>query len=1848
MESEEYVETSDPEEMEAALFMAHSSSRQASMVPDIAHGSSPHRKRRKLTHDDNSSRHSTPFPEVMAFQEAPTLEDDNHLDLDIYPRDTVISSETQSDDELDVISQRPRAVVPEQYNPLSSDIHDVAVDEPSIDEGVAMPFLFTPPQTPDPVESLPDPQPSPQPSSHSPSPHSSPASKQRFSSLPPSSPSRSQQEVRNSQRARSHSPIPSPSRVQPLPGRSTSTDPSPAEQTPDPIDDHELAANLARSRYSFRSRKPQQQRPYAYDLQLYKGQLQNIPEAIVAAPKHHDRGEGHHRNGHSHEKETQDDDFIVPDDGSDRETQNPRPDRPIVHERAPEREDVMLPESMQMSDDDDLPELPWSLNGTRKQNGEDQSKSEKHRRKRFPLRKHLSPSSMHQEQRNLHSSSELERQHKQTSQPKQQDDEHLPYQRGPRTRPTEDIDLIVREKSNSQASSSTVNAEIPIVADAEDFGPLYSDDLPQPYSPSPPTRHRPDVVEVSSDEETKRPSSSEPEVRRVFESMDSKKQRKHMKAWSRMMPAVMITKLLGQPSVKPTRKGTVTPPDRSDSELSGDLAPGQSKRLRKGNAQGAPIEIRGDTESSDSSEPPDTNHSESSDATESYISGEDERAQDEAVEAGWFDHDSSRRYAAPSSRRNEDLIDRMLIRTRTVKSGTRVSKGSGSRSGTKRPKKPSLDIVIAAPTRQRTGKQTRLPFRPESPSRRVSSSTHTEYHDLTLSDPPSPMESDLVPPRNVSKKMSKSERKRQVLLKQTYIVPSDGKVIRTGRKRRFRIDVNDDALREALAPLHGVDTKPLSGNLNNHLKPHTHIKGHRHAVQRNCDPPLRQTVLTEFENDDNLVEDFNYPEANAYAKAQLAQTERHAWRRSSKLTADLHIRQLPVGLAFGPNTYIGKQLLHDLVTFISDDVPPTQPATFVKLGVSFNPEMDTAQFTENLRKVADVLHERLSVLPGPLQGTADFKDYEMLMHTSSRHFVWYLTQVAVEERKSVYEAMGDCAQRITYSAQSRLDMPSSGDDQSSFEPLSMLWFAIELSTRTLVIASRTNHEIDVKHWKDRILLMMRVLMNYSFEDILGSISAAQGVLDDSSDNTMVAGIWVCLIHMLSKISGALKSGQDHTSYPSSLLLEVLQEHRDLTPSGIEFSEYIWRTVFSLCALSQFSANGNSGSKVALSPCWNIVVAALGTVRLTHDPSVDGTRVQYILRERDRYVHIIVSRCYLLCARWTWSLAEAHIVIDKLVSVFKSRKFSDLLGEQPDFPAFLRRFNLSLLKEIRRSDSAFCIVLKVIAMAVVEDGGANDGAQRVSNKLRRLLSLIMPIGKVPFTKQSPPVNQELSMLYNRFSSIIIAIYLERSAAALKGRVEQARRYVDFPNLDWKSKQACIRAAMHIAILVQHLKLPLDEPLKWLENMTNVLLTEYHESTAQPRPSGEASAPSRVEDPGRTVLCLQLLLGSVRLIIETPSMDPGSLEPPVYPDVGLLSGSWIKQIFATKALTSIVTTGLEIQKLVQAFLNARAKVIQPPRMPAVVNEESQESQDYFADYDDEFDYDDPDLQAILDSGSNVDSCAKSNRQDDAAVAQIMDSDITQAIYRLVIQHFQDPSNSRITENTVDEFYRNTDRWVDCWVGCAAVVVQNERRVWSYYLEMGSQSWTSISDSALRRRVGLRFMHRLLQLDPPAYRSHQDAFLKVLMESLVTFKVTLEGEYAMLLFSIDGLRHCILRDLPVERSETTGQFCFPNGPFSEARAEIIAAILSNLNDNLSGIPEDRVQSHYDIQTWIGFVFHLFSTTRDVYESLTSDDARCLYSNFCRRTFNHLLAYPRLRSQPRFTNILTWATTHFGLSAA
>ena len=153
------------------------------------------------------------------------------------------------------------------------------------------------------------------------------------------------------------------------------------------------------------------------------------------------------------------------------------------------------------------------------------------------------------------------------------------------------------------------------------------------------------------------------------------------------------------------------------------------------------------------------------------------------------------------------------------------------------------------------------------------------------------------------------------------------------------------------------------------------------------------------------------------------------------------------------------------------------------------------------------------------------------------------------------------------------------------------------------------------------------------------------------------------------------------------------------------------------------------------------------------------------------------------------------------------------------------------------------------------------------------------------------------------------------------------------------------------------------------------------------------------------------------------------------------AWVTRVFATATnLSTNPSTGDEIRRFVQAFLDARGRVIPPPRrpQPRAVAEDSQESQDDYGQFD--IDLDDPELLAALGEDAARPSEYKENKEKEQIVCEIIDKHISPAIYRLLCKYFNDP----VYQESGELSFQDADEWVDCWVGCASVMVQNGKKV------------------------------------------------------------------------------------------------------------------------------------------------------------------------------------------------------------
>ncbi|KAH7914631.1 Mus7/MMS22 family-domain-containing protein [Hygrophoropsis aurantiaca] len=1616
---------------------------------------------------------------------------------------------------------------------------------------------------------------------------------------------------------------------------------SPAPQlTPIDVNPEDVPDDEPHNRYALRRRQARQLNPYAYDKLQYKQQMRSNPDAIVkfrSPQRHHSLREG------SGDEATQDmdtEEFVLPagdlDNDDDyiestrrRQRRNTSEENidPIPNGHA--TTSGWLPEILKdlSSSDTDNDELRREIRAQKVKEGEEASKSRKRRLKRFPLHR-ISSSTHHQRQRTVAS---------QESSPLAPLRGRSVHRLSPRS---DNAWILPPSRRNIEeprlSSTSPVRFGSPAISIADGYSnndPLtFGDadsvvDIPS-RSPSPRATSTDNDSHADSSFIQSVPFPEEGMVDADSDGASShrgsspilnSKDKKRLRILGRMVPAVMLNHL-GNKRVKESfSRRQSTPLASIDADPPGLLLPGQTKIRRT--AIYRDLEIKGDSESSDierayspptdntlkrSQSTPNTSerdgpssnrrvYSESDDTdtdeSNSVISISSDDNVDDATINEWV---ADRPNGGRGPAHEKSLVDYMLKRTRMIgesKGSSRRSKPSGR---SRQRGKPKLDVITTGARRHGQGYQSLLSF--ERSSTREKGQPRAQKHtDRAITE------------ADVHKKEKRRSRKKTQA--RLYNFNAEGTRIssRVGatrpRPRRtgeddLVIDQVDEGFHQALDPLW---REPVN-KANLPPRPHTQ---HRPAV-----PPTHNVASSK---------------PRAVPKAISSWSPKGDYCR---IKVDLGIHVLPSGITFAPNTYIGRGSLHQLVSLVSEQSDPVLPTSYSAQGVDLNAALSLTALSTVFGGICGRLGEYFEKRED-LDSIAA-KEWDNILRTCCQLVSWLSVGAEEEELRSAHAIIQEHARNLV----GRIE----NTPLNSYS-LPVYWFSIELSVRLMcAIKNRPGYSQSddlIKY----IMLLMKGLFAIGLQKTLVAVMNMVDTADSDSlpRNSSIAHqsaeLWVCLFHLISNFETRFQgepstSASDHPFW--RLVQRLLQDETDASESSLEASENTWRTIFSFCALSQFSVHGMSTSGCRLPAFWDAVSFALKQIRLAADPEADRRLIRAALEKRDNYIRLITSRCFLLWSRWKWHLDDALPMFSQLVEIFKSRKFANLCDELPDFLSFMLSDDIQLLSSHRPTDTAFELFLKLVVQAAQtgHEGESDTIIRQKSSQVKKILHLAVPVGSVPFTKSQPPPAHDLSMLYNRLSAMAVTILIDPSLPNIRHRLGQARRCVNFKEADINSRNACIRASKCFAVILRHHCIPLTDILGWLEEMTTVLVEEY-----------QASYSSNVKDDKTSivqpmvVLNIHMLLGSVRQIIETQSLDP-TRNDSEYPDPALLEGSWVTKIFspANNNLAS-GRTGTELRQLVQSFLNARSQALPKPHFPQPKPEvESQESQDEYGQF--SLDFNDPELLAALgDAGPPTIAEYKSQEE---AVCKVIDKIISPALYRLVCKQFGD--NEGLQGTTLEDYCYSADRWIDCWVGCVNVLVQNRIRDWSLYMKLGPQSWERIIDATWRRRVGLRFNLTLLQLDPSAYLAHRDHFISILLESSVCARVTLEHEYVSIVFTLDGLQHPLLRGITCDLPADSVRYEISKVQFPATRMSLLSTVFGNLSENLRTNKHDEVASGTD-QIYLGFLVSLVSAMRDAYENETNGEGHIMYRSFCTQVAQSLLSHEELTSQPRLSHAIQWS---------
>ncbi|KAF4610904.1 hypothetical protein D9613_006770 [Agrocybe pediades] len=1653
------------------------------------------------------------------------------------------------------------------------------------------------------------------------------------------------QETALKSRSPSHQPSDSPSPLR-SPSRSSNksiskapTNSPPAANSRTIQQDAQLAMNLAAeneqaegSRYSFRARKMHQKMPFTADQLMYQRQLRANPEAIVNTKEvahivRQQKNRSHPDDRYEEEEGTQQDEEDP--EWERQERRRLREERRKAEAarrsetRTTEGEPVFrsaLLEDLSSTDEDERKELNAVVREAkriakrlerqkkaeeraereRKKKEKEQEEEERRRLKRFPIstRSSVPPDTSRSKATSNRGASE----HSDES------DAGLPTSRSKgKARAIEvdsdEGDVPAPILDEDQAIYDYFGGDGGFQAYDDDF-PMQEIDNHSVHERTPSPTRSPilqntydTAIHVDSDDEDDAragPSSSTGEGRsksvRSSSAILVDLPARHKQALSKMWPALMINKVAQAEAAKLANANKRKERDaKKDNATNGPLLPGQT-RVQVSAKPKEVKEIKGDSESEVEIE------SDSNDSTHSSanVSDEDEilklhndtghrplqkRKIIKLAELDLSDPVVSHPEKKRHKRRIHDPlpIQYMLTRGKRVERDDRGSNVGHAPARSKKPSTFKLDVVTRDARGKGAGKQTMLSFNTsKDPASKSSGAKHRASRSVTPQNDYNHFDDDkevqIVKVEHqdpkVRAKEAKKQRRRAKKKNGVYTISAKDRIITSGRSREtafitLQLEVEDQFYKAFVPPKMDTQWEKRIKRLKSAPAPK---RAHYPSQEPGLEPDEDERPTT----------------------------------HGLQVPSDFRISVLSVGRSFGPATYIRNGWLFEAVNASNPQEVPA-PSPVEMFGFELHVEQDIANFSSMLSNVCESLLEFVTSLPDP-EADRMHAPWSTFLHAVCQFLTWHMKHgedgLVRELHQAAKQEILKLLEHIQELGLKHIEPPV----------LITCRFLMDMSTRLQAFNKDTNDDEAVDPLIASADLTIWALLKVGFDGIVNDLIEDLD-LDGSTTSRYAAELWVCTIHILDRVAKpeAEKGAMNHPFW--DLLQDNLRKSIMDRPSKPDamflMTEDIWLTIFIVCTLSRFSVHGMAVSQSHLPPCWDIVVFALENVRL--NAPLLGSRETEADRKRDKYIALLIVRCFQLHNTWKWSLGTAFKMLYKLAGVFKSRSFANLLHEGTEYPEFFRQTDWGLLASYEEDDSAYAVFLKLVYRAF------NDPA--CASWLKKLESIAVPIGSLPFTKSAPPSDADLAKLYNRFAAAALLSDLNRSVCADK--VAKARNYVSFSTADKDSRHAIICGVQNWACLLIERGMPVSVIGDWIEEMAETLSSEQKELALLPEGRELMKRTETVHTD------IKFLLGAVSIVYDAYQKHA------LYPEPFLLLR--LKPVLSTlQELAPLhqkdAVTGPSARKDVRStrlsdvlsdfslrLFMARKAALPSPKRPAmpgpIVEEDSQESQDYGDFGLDDIDWSDiANLPGALQPGGdegNLDKLEKELRE------VLLTTNFRQLVYDYLKPYLlMDGQKHRSS---------NTDLWLYIVLACAHV--DNRQDMWSEDLKKLDEILKPIQDEQWVHRVELSIVYQILQLHPMSYldatirrRALASLLFAVISEQNFHKKdVRLERQYVELILSLDGLQHPLFAGLNcLPARDGTEDYKFSPEQFLELRVPMLKTIFKNTNDIMARERQGRQDLRAQKTEYVEACRRMFSSMRNTLSHTIKDKASERYQQY------------------------------------
>ncbi|KAK9767885.1 hypothetical protein K7432_001948 [Basidiobolus ranarum] len=947
------------------------------------------------------------------------------------------------------------------------------------------------------------------------------------------------------------------------------------------------------------------------------------------------------------------------------------------------------------------------------------------------------------------------------------------------------------------------------------------------------------------------------------------------------------------------------------------------------------------------------------------------------------------------------------------------------------------------------------------------------------------------------------------------------------------------------------------------------------------------------------------------------------------------------GLWFNQNTFVGRGELHTLLQTL-DSINSTKPYAARVFEVFDADIMTTATITEFARIIPPFISQfsdhlnRIWDLEKSNQKAISLES-EMSVIRSANSLLDFITVflhdrlslASVEDKHIVYNVLGaECTyllKRIDFLV--REEWPDTSSLYWSLKTigetyLHLICWGFYLNLNHSQLKDSTYPCFNLVDISKRLIKFLRKFKLDEFKV-------------DSNDqgcNSWGASMFICLIHILDRLSQYTKSQEDcdESTLTTAPFWSVFNEAvlEDLTATTLDSQEWdfppladkgeeIWNMLFSILPLYQFNENGVFCTQRKCLSNWSLVQYLLEKTSGLLELSEKSCIPQFSHRQSrmlDHYIRSLFGRCYELCSMWQWDPDQKVLLL--LYRFYEKRQFKDLSSEShPHFPHFLKEFSGLVPREVQFSDTCFHILMKFIYVSLntwcerAVSFTANLMQEKSKREVRSFVSRISPTRVLKFTKSQ--TTADYSPLLNHYNLMLIFALTIPSSIKPRSTV-QMKSYLNFVESDQMSRKIYIEGFTLLGLIYQYRREKILPILEVLNERMSQVTQEYldmEDKRAIPyipsifgeRPSDEwLSENDRMKlthTQASVVELLELFFNQYRRLAAGED----------YLITEFISTAWSIMLnpslkFAHKIRMSCinhVNNLLKIRSQLRSVFTTGSSTIDSTNRLSSESDGRKVVHESPDDFDD-FEFDDLDLDQLYFVEQQAVK-TENFKTYDQPFAMALDR-ITTNIRELVFSKYIIDLNGTGIDEKYALHFSGIQKTVECWVDCLSISVEYGLKTWdTYFLSQSVDSWTTLNNPSGRRVISLFFSTKWLSLYKDITK-YQDQIINVWFQTIVEPNFTVQHIMTSALLN-QAVVPKIFYNLPIAINPKHHEHTLSKAELVRLRSAVIGAVLSNMGDdysfNLSTNPElcSALKKRYHC-----YLKSMLSSLKDYFEYLNS----------------------------------------------